>query len=115
MINWKRVSELFEDFGEDGFAEVAEVFVTEARESLEKLEAADTHDAMRAEFHFLKGAAMTLGFDAIAEICADGEHRAETQQDCQLQKRLVMEQLPVTCATFLDQWPSKITRGGAPG
>lgn len=111
MINWKRVSELFDDFGEDGFAEVAEVFVTEANESLERLKAADTHDEMRAEFHFLKGAAVTLGFDELAELCAEGETLAEMKQECKLQKQQVINQLPVTCAVFLDQWRARIVAG----
>lgn len=111
MINWKRVSELFEDFGEDGFADVIEVFVAEAEESLERLQGADTDDALRAEFHFLKGAAMTLGFDTIAQICAEGETRAAARQDSTDQKNQVIKELPATCARFLEEWHGQILGG----
>ena len=113
MINWKRVSEIFEDFGEDGFAEVTDLFVLEPEEALERLVQAETPERMRAEFHFLKGAALTLGFDDIAEICATGEQLAEADQDCRAEKSQVIEQLPRTCAAFLEQWRSRVAVGSA--
>lgn len=108
MIDWDRICELFEDFGEDGFAEVADVFVIEARESLDRLAQASKPEQMRAEFHFIKGAAMTLGFDQIAAICAEGEMRAENGLDCLAQKTLVMEALPPTCDRFQQEWRSRL-------
>ena len=108
MINWARIEELFEDFGADGFADVAEVFIEEVTESLDRLSAAQDPDSLRAEFHFLKGAALNLGFDDISRLCAEGEERATRQQPCTAQKAQVLTQMPATCKTFMQQWPTRL-------
>ena len=46
MINWARIEELFEDFGADGFADVADVFIEEVTESLDRLSAAQDPDSL---------------------------------------------------------------------
>lgn len=109
MINWSRMEELFEDFGADGFADVAEVFVEEVTESLNRLSAAQDPDSLRAEFHFLKGAALNLGFDDIARLCAEGEEQAARNQPCTAQKAQVLTQMPATCDAFLQQWPARLS------
>jgi hypothetical protein len=35
MINWARLAELYEDFGEDGIAEVVEIFLEEVGQAQE--------------------------------------------------------------------------------
>lgn len=74
MIDWKQLDELRSDMG-DSFDEIVEVFLEEVEAGVGKLRDAP-QDARAAPLHFLKGAALNLGFAKFAELCADGETRA---------------------------------------
>lgn len=75
MIDWERISGLCEEIGADSFDEVLELFLTEVGGVLEALEEGpNLKDAM----HFLKGAALNLGFSEFAAQCAAGELAART-------------------------------------
>ena len=76
MIDWERVKELRGEIGADDFAEVVEMFLQEADEAVTRLSPALTAKAMEADLHFLKGAALNLGFVALSGLCQDGERRA---------------------------------------
>lgn len=76
MIDWERVKELRGEIGADDFAEVVEMFLDEADEAVKRLTPALTAKAMEADLHFLKGAALNLGFVALSGLCQDGERRA---------------------------------------
>ncbi len=76
MIDWERVKELRSEIGPDDFAEVAAMFLEEADEAVARLSSEATAKAMEADLHFLKGAALNLGFDALSALCQDGERRA---------------------------------------
>jgi len=76
MIDWERVKELRAEIGADDFSEVAEMFLQEADEAVARLAPGLTAKAIEADLHFLKGAALNLGFDALSDLCQDGERRA---------------------------------------
>ena len=76
MIDWDRVKELRAEIGADDFDEVAVMFLEEADEAVARLTPGLTAKAMEADLHFLKGAALNLGFDALSGLCQDGERRA---------------------------------------
>lgn len=76
MIDWKRISELREEIGEEDFNEVAEVFLEEVDEAVERLADATEPAQLAAELHFLKGSALNLGFSVMAELCQTGEAAA---------------------------------------
>lgn len=76
MIDWDRVKELRTEIGADDFSEVAAMFLEEADEVVARLSPGLTAKAMEADLHFLKGAALNLGFDALSALCQDGERRA---------------------------------------
>lgn len=76
MIDWERVKELRAEIGSDDFSEVAEMFLEEADSAVCRLTSGLTAKAMEADLHFLKGAALNLGFDALSGLCQDGERRA---------------------------------------
>lgn len=76
MIDWERVRELRGEIGADDFAEVVEMFLEEADDAITRLSRALTAKAMEADLHFLKGAALNLGFFALSGLCQDGERRA---------------------------------------
>lgn len=104
MINWARLAELYEDFGEDGIAEVVDIFLEEVGQAQERLLASDDPKTLRDEFHFLKGAALNLGFDEIAGLCATGEQRATEGRDCSEEKAQLALLLPQTCTVFARDW-----------
>jgi histidine phosphotransfer protein HptB len=76
MIDWGRVRDLRSEIGADDFAEVVAMFLDEADEVIARLTAERGAKALESDLHFLKGAALNLGFDALAAICQDGERRA---------------------------------------
>ena len=76
MIDWERIKELRGEIGADDFTEVVEMFLEEADEAVKRLTPALTAKAMEADLHFLKGAALNLGFVALSLLCQDGERRA---------------------------------------
>jgi histidine phosphotransfer protein HptB len=80
MIDWKRVEELRDEIGADGFAEVADMFLEEAEGAVHALLAGPPIDEVEAQLHFLKGSALNLGLCDLAAICQDGERKAAAGQ-----------------------------------
>ena len=76
MIDWSRVQELRREIGDDGFAEVVELFLDEVETMIGRLAAATTANASAEDMHFLKGSAWNLGFIDFGALCHDGERRA---------------------------------------
>jgi histidine phosphotransfer protein HptB len=76
MIDWKRVDELKEEIGADGFAEVADMFLDEAEGAVQALLRGLPAEEIEGQLHFLKGSALNLGLSELAAICQDGERQA---------------------------------------
>ena len=76
MIEWERVNDLRSEIGEDDFAEVVALFLEEADEVISRISADTGAKALESDLHFLKGAALNLGFADFAALCQDGERRA---------------------------------------
>lgn len=76
MIDWDRVRELRGEIGAEDFAEVVGLFLEEADEVIARLSADGGAKVLAADLHFLKGAALNLGFAALSALCQDGERRA---------------------------------------
>lgn len=108
MIDWSRVSELHEEVGDDALGEVLELFASEVVEGLERLEHASDPTAVAAEFHFLKGAALNLGLDTVAQHCATGEGRARDGLPTEDQRLAVATQFPTLCRTLVAEWRDRI-------
>ena len=83
MIDWDRVQQLQEEIGKDEFAEVVTMFLEEAEEVLARIAPSQGAAALGDDCHFLKGAALNLGFAALATLCQMGERRAKAG-DCVL-------------------------------
>ena len=81
MIDWDRVRELQHEIGKDEFAEVATMFLDEADDVLARITPAGGAARLRDDCHFLKGAALNLGFASLADMCQAAERRA-TAGDC---------------------------------
>jgi histidine phosphotransfer protein HptB len=76
MIDWKRVEELKDEIGTDGFAEVADMFLDEAEGAVKALLRGIPADEVEGQLHFLKGSALNLGLSELAAVCQDGERQA---------------------------------------
>lgn len=72
MIDWDRINELKNDFGEDDFLEIVEMFLAEVEEKLEALPD-QPRSALSEDFHFLKGSAANLGFRLFKSLCSQYE------------------------------------------
>ena len=73
LVNWQRVGELEDEIGGDEFAEVIEIFLEECDATAARL---PETQALEADLHFLRGAAMNLGLDRLAAACQSGERAA---------------------------------------
>mgnify|MGYP000240406332 FL=1 len=65
LINWTRVQELRAEIGDDGFAEVVAMFLDESDAVIARAGSGPTPE----DLHFLRGAALNLGFAELAEAC----------------------------------------------
>ncbi len=77
MIDWLRVDELRKEVGEEAFEEVAELFLEEVDEMMERLPEVEGAQ-VPAAMHFLRGSALNLGFRSFAALCLDAEKAAST-------------------------------------
>ena len=74
MINWRRIDELLNEFGSEDFAEVATLFLAEVDDGICQLDTLiSCPEALCEQLHFLKGAALNLGFDALSDLCQRDE------------------------------------------
>lgn len=75
-MNWKRIDQLREEVGEESLAEVLLMFLEETDEVVQKLDVTASAQTVESDMHFLKGAAMNIGFDSVAELCQTAETAA---------------------------------------
>lgn len=80
MIDWKRVEELRGEIGSEDFAEVANMFLEEADETVALLAGGLAHQDVEGQLHFLKGSALNLGLADLAAVCQAGERLAAAGQ-----------------------------------
>jgi len=108
MIDWTRVLELRSEVGAEDFDEVVDLFLDEVQDVIDRLSTHPDQAQFEADFHFLKGSALSLGFTAFSDLCGAGEERAASGQD-------VSDDLPalLTCyanarAQFLTELPRRL-------
>ena len=73
MIQWARVSELYDEIGAEDFDEVVELFLEEVEDVIGRLRATPDDSRLEEDLHFLKGSALNLGFKEFSELCQNGE------------------------------------------
>jgi HPt (histidine-containing phosphotransfer) domain-containing protein len=72
-MNWDRVHELRSEVGDDAFDEVVALFLEETDCMAGRLAARVDPATLGGDLHFMKGAALNLGFDELAAACAAAE------------------------------------------
>jgi len=68
LIDWDVLDGLRADIGEEDFADVVTLFVSEIGDKLECMRVSPM-GASADDFHFLKGSAANLGFTAMSAAC----------------------------------------------
>ena len=76
LVNAERLAALRDEIGAEGFDEVLGLFLRESDEVVARLAGPIPAEAVEADLHFLKGTALTLGLDDLAEMCRQGEQGA---------------------------------------
>jgi HPt (histidine-containing phosphotransfer) domain-containing protein len=76
MIDWSQIKTLREDVGLDAFEEIVALFLQEVDDAMARLSPDLPCPALEEDLHFLKGAALTLGFTDLSTLCAGFEERA---------------------------------------
>ncbi|MGB3146450.1 MAG: Hpt domain-containing protein [Paracoccaceae bacterium] len=102
MIDWVRVKELRQEIGEDGFAEVVELFLEEVEEVISRLEQAPDPQRYESDLHFLKGSAWNLGFAEFGALCQSGERHAAGGSVAKVDIQTVLESYRTSKIRFLD-------------
>ena len=82
MIDWDRVAELREEIGDESFAEVADLFLEEVEEVIERLKADPRPETYEMDLHYLKSSALNLGFVDFGRLCHEGELLAASGKAC---------------------------------
>jgi HPt (histidine-containing phosphotransfer) domain-containing protein len=77
MIDWARVRELQHEIGKPEFAEVVGLFLSEADDVLARISDDLPPKALGDDCHYLKGAALNLGFQRLAALCQEAERSAK--------------------------------------
>ena len=72
VVDWDRINELRGDIGEEDFADLAILFVSELHETITRL-VTQPDSVTEADFHFLRGGASNLGFQSVVDACTSAE------------------------------------------
>ncbi|MCA0920294.1 Hpt domain-containing protein [Pseudooceanicola nanhaiensis] len=87
--------------GLDAFQEVVDLFFIEVEEALEAL----MHGpGLEAQLHFLKGAALNLGFTEFAALCQSGETMAAAGRPREVRLHLIRAAYGTARDHFLAEW-----------
>ncbi|MEM7318847.1 MAG: Hpt domain-containing protein [Pseudomonadota bacterium] len=81
MIHWPRVRELRDEVGSEDFAEVVDLFLEEVEEVINLLKSDSGRNNLEQDLHFLKGGALSLGFQHFSDLCQSGEQLSASGND----------------------------------
>ena len=101
LVNWRRVRELESEIGTSDFTEVIEIFIEECDAATARL-AQESDGELEAELHFLRGAAMNLGLDAMAAACQEGERAAKRGQGAAVDRAAIASLYDASRLALLD-------------
>lgn len=100
MIDWDRVNALREEVGPEAFAEVVDLFLEEVDEKVAQISAGRGGTA-EEDMHFLKGAAINLGFSDLGALCSASETLARSGQAEEIDLAAVFDCFEASRDSFL--------------
>lgn len=107
MIDRDRIEELRTEMGHSGVTEMIALFESETAEALSRLAASPSKTEAAEELHFIRGMALNVGANKLAELCRDGEFRL-AQGDSDVPTRALAEAFLLSNERLLD-----VVAGGA--
>ena len=107
MIDWERVDELRDEVGAEDFDEVVQLFLGEVETTISKMREAPDMTTLEADLHFLKGAALNLGFSAFSDLCQKGEHMAGRGEAEAVDLPGILDCFDASCAVFTAELPQR--------
>ncbi|MCR8549562.1 Hpt domain-containing protein [Salipiger sp. P9] len=109
MIDWTRVAELRDEIGIEDFDEVVDLFLQEVATTLATLPGLAGQPAeIEAGLHFLKGSALNLGFESLAQLCQRGEDAARRGMAGSVDLDGVVRSYEQSRAEFLRDLPARL-------
>ena len=102
MIDWKRVQDLRDEIGAEGFDEVVALFLEEVETEIAALRSGGPLDGLGSRLHFLKGSAVNLGFRQFSEKCQAGEAAASGGLAKQVDIADILASYDTSKAAFLE-------------
>lgn len=109
MIHWPRVRQLRDEVGADEIDEVIEIFLDEVQEVIARLKADTERLELEQNLHFLKGSAMSLGFDQFSKLCQGGERRAAVGQASEVDLTEILATYDASKSVFQAELASNLT------
>jgi HPt (histidine-containing phosphotransfer) domain-containing protein len=103
MIDWDRVNELRDEVGAEDFAEVVQMFLEEVEEVMVRLIAAPDQKLYEEDLHFLKGSALSLGFEHFSALCQSGETASANERAGTVDLEEIFESYAASKAEFMAQ------------
>ncbi|WP_170761042.1 Hpt domain-containing protein [Ruegeria lacuscaerulensis] len=101
MIDWSRVRQLRDEVGASEFDEVVQIFLDEVQETIERLHKDTARLELEQNLHFLKGSALSLGFDRFSKLCQDGERNAAAGKSGDVDLAAIVKAYDESCTVFV--------------
>lgn len=108
MIDWERVATLREEVGADDFEEVVDLFLEEVDTAIDVLAAKKQHEDLEEKLHFLKGSALSLGFQSFSDLCQAGENAAARSVDAPINLSEILQCYAQSRRAFLSDMQDKL-------
>ena len=108
MIHWSRVNELREEVGAEDFDEVVDLFLEEVEEVISRLRQSPDRGHLEQDLHFLKGSALSLGFQGFSALCEVGERESAQGRADDVDVSAILDGFDQSKAEFITQLPQKI-------
>ncbi len=107
MLDWSRVGELRDEVGVEDFGEVVALFLEEVGEVITKLQDNTDRSQLEQDLHFLKGSALSLGFDTFSKLCQDGERQSAGGSADSVDIDAIVNEFTQSRDVFLAELPSR--------
>lgn len=109
MIDWSRIDELVDEIGAEDFGEIVDLFLDEVEGAIATFESGGVEPGgVEEQMHFLKGAALNLGFESLAQLCLKGEKSAAAGNPDTVSVAQVRSTFEESRTQFLAKLPARI-------
>lgn len=108
MIDWDRVVTLRDEVGEEDFDEVIELFLDEVDDAIDALSKKENQTNLEEKLHFLKGSALSLGFQHFSCLCQAGETAVSKDASAAVDVDEILNSYAQSRAVFVSQVSLKL-------